>query len=69
MENTYTLFWLTGRSEIISGTTPEGAMTNAGYSSGAIRALDFYATGDKRADWVWDSERRDWYPVSLANSH
>ena len=60
MKNEYTLFWLTGKSEIVKGETPEEAMTLAGYSNGAVRALDFYSKGHKRNEYAWDSGVRDW---------
>jgi len=57
----YTLFWLTGQSEIVKGNTPHEAMNSAGYSGGAVRALDFYAEGDRRENWEWNKEKRNWY--------
>ena len=57
----YTLFWLTGESEIVNGNTLHEAMNNAGYSIGAIRALDFYTEGDQRENWEWYKEKRNWY--------
>lgn len=50
---TYTIFWLTGKSEIIKGNDIADAFLHAGYGGGAIRAVDFYDTGDKREEWVW----------------
>jgi hypothetical protein len=58
---TYTLFWLTGNSELVNGNNPAEAMTLAGYSNGAVRALDFYAEGNKINDYSWDAERRSWH--------
>lgn len=55
--NTYTLFWLDGKREVVHGATIAEAMTSAGYGGGAVRALDFYASGD-RDDYQWDG--RDW---------
>jgi hypothetical protein len=57
---TYTLFWRHGVKEIVQGSGPADAMNKAGYSAGAIAALDFYAEGDQRENWVWDKETRDW---------
>jgi hypothetical protein len=57
---TYTLFWLTGKSEIVTGNTPTEAMTLAGYGGGAIRALDFYAEGDKRDKYIWNPKTNNW---------
>ena len=55
---TYTLFWLTGNTELVKGNTSEEAMTLAGYESGAIRALDFYSNGDIREDYKWNAEKK-----------
>jgi hypothetical protein len=57
---TFTLFWLTGDSELVTGNTPEQAMTLAGYSNGAVKALDFYAPGDMRNCYYWDNAKRTW---------
>lgn len=66
MEKEFTLFWLTGESEIVRGNKPNEAMMNAGYSGGAVRALDFYAKGDKRNDYVWDKNRSTWVSKRIA---
>lgn len=56
----FTLFWLTGLSEIVKGDSVTEAMINAGYKAGANKTLDFYAVGDKRNEWVWDEEKHTW---------
>lgn len=56
----YTLFWLTGDSEIVRGPAPHTAMTLAGYGGGAARALDFWADGDQRNNYAWDKTARTW---------
>lgn len=66
MEKTYTLFWLTGDSEIVRGSSPAVAMTMAGYGGGAVRALDFYSEGDCRKEWAWDKSARTWRKESEA---
>ncbi len=38
----YRLFWLNGETEIIRGLSCEHAFTRAGYTTGALRALDYY---------------------------
>ena len=63
---TYTLFWLTGKTELVKGNTPEEAMTLAGYSNGAIRALDFYGNGDIRDEYTWDDGVRNWVKIKKA---
>ncbi|MGF3990596.1 hypothetical protein ACQX7T_15270, partial [Staphylococcus aureus] len=62
----YTLYWLDGRRTLISGHRPfHEALMLAGYGGGAIRALDFYASGDN-TEYTWDSESRDWINNSIA---
>ena len=55
----FTLYWRPGDREVASGRTIAEAMTLAGYSNGAVRALDFYAKGDDR-EWRWLSVTREW---------
>lgn len=60
--NTYTLYWREGISEVVQGDDPAQAMTLAGYSNGAVRALDFYEHGDDNS-YTWDSNNRNWVRV------
>lgn len=60
----FTLFWLTGESEIVKGNDVANAMTLAGFGGGAVRALDFYANGDKRNEYVWNEEIRNWVSIN-----
>ena len=62
----YTFFWLTGNSEILEGNTTAQALNNAGYGSGALRALDFYSEGDKTNDYTW--EKHKWEKIKKTNS-
>lgn len=62
----YTLFWLTGNSEIVEGDTISEALNGAGYSAGALRALDFYSEGDKIGDYSWVSSSRSWVPAKIS---
>jgi len=55
----FTLYWLNGQREVVHGSGAANAMTNAGYSSGALRALDFYKDGDSDA-YVWNEVTRKW---------
>ena len=64
MENKYndplfTFYWRTGDREVFPGRDPAEALNKAGYSGGAVGALDFYANGDNN-EYVWNSETRDW---------
>lgn len=58
-EKTFTLYWLTGDRELVRGRDIAEAMTLAGYSGGALRALDFYANGDDDK-YIWDARARTW---------
>lgn len=44
--NTYKVFWLDGHTEIISGSTANDAFNRAGYSAGALRAVDYFQKMD-----------------------
>lgn len=65
-EKTYTLFWLTGKTQIVKGYDSASAMNNAGIGQGALRALDFYDEGDRRKEWVWNEKVRNWEKVKGA---
>jgi hypothetical protein len=38
----YIFHWKTGKDEVISGRNISDAFNKAGYSAGALRALDYY---------------------------
>jgi hypothetical protein len=59
IKKTFTLFWKTGQRELVNGENPAEAMTLAGYSGGAVGALDFYSQGDCK-NYVWNKETRYW---------
>lgn len=61
----FTLFWIGGKRDVIAaeaGETFEDAFTNAGYSNGAVCALDFYSNGDDKSyeynkqSNIWDKK-------------
>ena len=56
----FTVFWLTGNSQIVTGSKIHIAMNNAGIGAGALRAMDFYAPGDQRDNYEWDKKNRTW---------
>lgn len=58
----FTLFWKTGDRQVVQGRTIAEAMTLAGYSSGAVRALDFWADGDSHR-YEWNKADRQWHSV------
>lgn len=55
----FTFYWRTGKRDVLEGRDPAEALTKGGYGGGAIRALDFYASGDD-ANWTWSKETREW---------
>lgn len=66
MSNEYTIYWRTGRRELVRGADIAQAMTLAGYSGGAVRAIDFYTSGDDR-NYEWDKDKREWVSVAVPN--
>jgi len=57
--NIYTFYWLTSKREVLQGTDQADALNKAGYGNGAIRALDFWASGDNK-DYFWDKDNKKW---------
>ncbi len=57
--NTYTLYWLDGKREIVIGDSPADAMNKAGYGQGSLKALDFYAQGEDN-QYIWNKEKKTW---------
>lgn len=55
----FTLFWLSGKREVIEGDGIASAMTKAGYGMGALRALDFFAEGDNK-EYRYDKKTSNW---------
>lgn len=63
--NTYTIFWLTGKTQIVKGNEPNEAMNNAGIGAGALRVMDFYANGDERKNYIWNKKERTWNKIKF----
>jgi len=55
--NKFTLYWLDGKREVVSGKDIKEAYTKAGLGGGALGALDFYAVGD---DHSYEYINSDW---------
>lgn len=64
------LYWLSGETEIVRGTTIADAMNKAGYGGGAVTALDFYKEGEQ-STYQWDAAKKTWIqnpePADAAN--
>lgn len=61
----FTLYWRTGDREVVEGRNPAEAMTRAGYSGGAVAALDFWARGDD-SKYSWNPSARELEPIHAA---
>jgi hypothetical protein len=55
----FTLFWLDGKREVVTGETIADAARRAGIQRGALQVIDFYENGEDDS-WEWNSERRSW---------
>lgn len=64
----YTFYWKTGDREVFEGNSPADALNNAGYGGGALRALDFYASGESD-DYEWNKDKREWVKKSDTDKH
>lgn len=67
-KNYFTLYWLTGERKVISGKTIEEAFTVAGYSGGAVKALDWYDNGITESHY-WDKEQKTWVKYNPIHIH
>ena len=59
-ERVFTLYWLTGAVQTVTGPDISTAMNNAGYGAGALGALDFHAEGTPDPDYYWNSDKHSW---------
>jgi len=57
----FTLYWRAGTRQVVQGRNISSAMTRAGCGNGALRALDFYASGDCD-QYEWNAAEREWQP-------
>lgn len=63
-ERVFTLYWLTGDAQTITGPDIATAMNNAGIGGGALGALDFWAAGPQDPDYYWDQDAHTWRRTS-----
>lgn len=59
MANQFTIYWLDGKKSVLEGDTVHEAFSAAGYSRGAVRAVDWYENG-VNDDYVWNPEKKEW---------
>lgn len=58
-DQNFTLYWRDGKRNVFAGRDIADAFRRAGYGGGAIRALDFYATGDDDK-YIWNASTKEW---------
>lgn len=59
-ERVFTLYWLTGDAQTVTGPDIATAMNNAGIGAGALGALGFWAAEPRDPDWYWDHNDHAW---------
>lgn len=55
----FIFYFLDGTHTVSKGHSVSNAFTNAGYSSGAINAVDFYDEGDA-INYTWCNNNKCW---------
>lgn len=56
----FNLYWIGGKTEVVSGASINDAFAKAGYGQGALRALDFYCkVGEGNYTYVDGSWKKD----------
>lgn len=55
----FTVYWRDGKRSVVKGPSVEVAFARAGYSAGAVAAIDWYDNGDIDTH-NWASETRTW---------
>lgn len=66
-DKTFTVYWRTGERQEIQGQTQAQAMSLAGYSSGAIAAVDFICEGNNE-EYEWNGTTREWHKAESATA-
>ena len=64
--DSFVLYWLDGKCETLLGFSIGHAMSRAGYSAGASRALDFYESMCDKPNYEWTGNK--WEKISVAIS-
>lgn len=56
--NKYSIFFITGHSEVINGDSYQGALSHEGLSTS--QSIDFYEEGDTTENWEWNLDKSEW---------
>lgn len=58
-DDRFTLYWKDGHKEVVRGDSISDAFQKAGYSVGALQALDFFSSGACQ-DYEFNKGTRSW---------
>lgn len=56
----FTIYWDSGKSEIIQGKSIQVALDDAGYSTNDLLSISYYTSGDTRSSYEWDTKIQKW---------
>lgn len=56
----YTFYWKDGTKNVCRGNDVADALNRAGFGNGALRALDFWTTGND-SKYVWEPTLCIWF--------
>lgn len=65
VDREFRIYWLSGKTEIVTGRTIQEAFKNHGYGGGAVHGIDWYDTKSEQTH-NWDSEKKEWVPIKPA---
>lgn len=66
--NKFTIYWKDGSRNVITGVTVEDAFTAAGYSAGAVSAIDWYDNGISQTHH-YNTETKEWVKYEPIHIH
>lgn len=61
----FTIYWLDGTRDVLEGYDAADALNQAGYGSGATKAIDFWVGGDDH-NYTWDASAKNWVQTKSA---
>lgn len=67
-KNYFTLYWIDGKRQIISGPTIEQAFSAAGYGAGAVKVVDWYDNGVSETHY-YDKNKKEWVKYEQLHIH
>lgn len=62
--NIYRFYWLDGTTTVWEGETVEDSFSKAGYSMGAMQALDFWEENEASQTYNWNAKNKTWEKIN-----